>query len=353
MTFFAVLSFRTPRSAENLKIFSINSWKSAQCMFYIRFMYVCRTTFLMFPNKDNDCFLVCFVQNIRHLVGTSDVTTISNDRGNILQTSCKTLLKKQNKNEYCCVVQMHGSEHTGRFQWFRSNAVVFWLFKVFSLNYNTSHLTNIRDQLINWSKIQLLWVSYPYKTMFSAYKSVIVSPCACDLFVSKVTKITRYMDVWRFNFGGHFQFGAFFSVWWLYLEINQSLVAEISCTIYSFIHASTQHNISNKNSFQQCLFSSEVYNPLHHACSPFGTKSIMLKVITSHQNSVSNSHFIPEKRVHIVTSLVGVRGWYPMMVMAVKEARWIAYLVSPNAENGTPKTEQVAGKMAGNTSNDE
>ena len=37
------------------------------------------------------------------------------------------------------------------------------------------------------------------------YKSVIVSPCTCDLFVSKVTKITRYMDV---RFGRSF-FGAF------------------------------------------------------------------------------------------------------------------------------------------------
>ena len=56
-----------------------------------------------------DCFLVCFVQNIRYLVGTSDVTTISNDLGNILQTLCKTSLKK---NKYLYVVQMHGSEHT-------------------------------------------------------------------------------------------------------------------------------------------------------------------------------------------------------------------------------------------------
>ena len=55
-----------------------------------------------------DCFLVCFVQNIRYLVGMSDVITISNDRGNILQTSCKISLKK---NKYCCVVRMHGSEH--------------------------------------------------------------------------------------------------------------------------------------------------------------------------------------------------------------------------------------------------
>ena len=76
------------------------------------------------------------------------------------------------------------------------------------------------------------------------YKSVIITPCACDLFVSKVTKITRYMDV---------IFQRFFSVWWLYLEINHSLVAEIICTIYSFIHARTQHNITNKDSFEQCF----------------------------------------------------------------------------------------------------
>ena len=30
---------------------------------------------------------------------------------------------------------------------------------------------------------------------------MIGSPCACDLFVSKVTEITRYMDV---RLGGHF-----------------------------------------------------------------------------------------------------------------------------------------------------
>ena len=84
--------------------------------------------------------------------------------------------------------------------------------------------------------------------MFSVYKTVTGSPCACDLFVSKVTKIIRYMDVhfWRSFFGA-------FSVCDDYLENNQSLVAEIICTIYSFIHASTQHNISNKNSFQQCF----------------------------------------------------------------------------------------------------
>ena len=39
--------------------------------------------------------LVWFVQNIRYLVGMWDVTTISNDRENILQILCKTSLKKK------------------------------------------------------------------------------------------------------------------------------------------------------------------------------------------------------------------------------------------------------------------
>ena len=71
---------------------------------------------------------------------------------------------------------------------------------------NTSDVHTAQTFAINWLKIQLSWVLmlyYPYKIMFSAYKSVIVSPCACDLFVSKVTKITRYMDVhfWQSFFG--------------------------------------------------------------------------------------------------------------------------------------------------------
>ena len=61
MPLFTVLSFHTPKSAENLKIFSINSRTSAQCKFYIRFMYYIRplkettTHLLMFPNKDTPC----------------------------------------------------------------------------------------------------------------------------------------------------------------------------------------------------------------------------------------------------------------------------------------------------------
>ena len=100
---------------------------------------------------------------------------------------------------------------------------------------------------------------YPYKTMFSAYKSVIGSPCACDLFGSKVTKITRYMDVrfWRSFFGA-------FSVcddcilksakaWFLKLSVLY---------IHSFMQV---HNTTFqiKTVFSTVLFSTEVHNPLH------------------------------------------------------------------------------------------
>ena len=116
---------------------------------------------------------------------------------------------------------------------------------------NTSDGHTGQTFAINWSKIQLSWVLmlyYPYKMMFSAYKSVIVSSCACDLFVSSDENYLVHGCPFLVVI-----FQRFFCVWWLYLEINHSRVAEIICTIYSFIDASTQQNISNKNSFQQCF----------------------------------------------------------------------------------------------------
>ena len=97
---------------------------------------------------------------------------------------------------------MHGSEHMRRFRWFRSIAVVFQLFKVFSLSLQHISRTTGQTFTISWSKMKLSWVLmlyYLYKMMFSVYKSVIVTPCTFDLFVSKVMKITRYMIVrfWR------------------------------------------------------------------------------------------------------------------------------------------------------------
>ena len=61
-------------------------------------------------------------------------------------------------------------------------------------------------------------------------------------------------------FGGHFS--ALFSVCDDYLEISHSLVAEIVCTIHSFMHIDNT-TFQIKNVFDSVLFSTEVRNPLH------------------------------------------------------------------------------------------
>ena len=200
----------------------------------------------------------------------SDVTTISNDQGDILQNSCKTSLKK--KRVLLCSANAWIRTHA-MFQVIPKRCCCFSVVQSFQFEITTlltylqgKHSRSV-DRKYNYHECWCYIIHI--KWFFSAYKSLIVTPCACDLFVSKVTKITRFMDV---HFWQSF-FSAFFSVWWLYLEINHSLVAEIICTIYPFIHAHTQHNISNKNSFYQCfifktvftnvLFSTEVHNPLH------------------------------------------------------------------------------------------
>ena len=106
---------------------------------------------------------------------------------------------------------------------------------------------------------------YPYKTMFSAYKSVIVSPCACDLFVSKVMKITRYMDV---RFGRSF-FSAFSGCDDCILKSTTAWLLKLSVLyIHSFMQV---HNTTFqiKTVFNNVLFSTEVHNPLHaHLLAP-------------------------------------------------------------------------------------
>ena len=47
-------------------------------------------TFRMLSIKKETAFLFVYLQNIRYLGGTSDITTIINDQGNILQISRKT-----------------------------------------------------------------------------------------------------------------------------------------------------------------------------------------------------------------------------------------------------------------------
>ena len=98
-----------------------------------------------------------------------------------------------------------------------------------------------------------------YKTIFSAYKSVIVSPCACDLFVSKVTKITQYMAgcFWR-SF-----FGAFSVCDDCILKLTTAWLLKLSVLyIHSFMQV---HNTTFpiKTVFNNVLFSTEVHNPLH------------------------------------------------------------------------------------------
>ena len=118
---------------------------------------------------------------------------------------------------------------------------------------------------------------YPYKTMFSTYKSVIVSPCACNLFVSKVTKITRYMDVrfWR----------SFFSAFSVCDDrIFKSTTAWLLKLSVLYIHSFMQvHNTTFqiKTVFNNVLFSAEVHNPLHEHLSALSHICFMYMYTTS------------------------------------------------------------------------
>ena len=136
-------------------------------------------------------------------------------------------------------------------------------------DYNSSDVPTGQTFTIYWSKIQLSWVLmlyYLYKTMFSAYKSVIVIPCACDLFVSKVTKS---LSIWMSVFGGHFS--VLFSVCDdCILKSTTAWLLKLSVLyIHSFMHV---HNTTFQiKSFQQCFIFNWSAKPL--ACATFGTKS--------------------------------------------------------------------------------
>ena len=150
---------------------------------------------------------------------------------------------------------------------------------------NTSDVHTRQTFTNNWSKIQLSWVLmlyYPYKTMFSAYKSVIVSPCACDLFVSKVTKITQYMDVrfWR----------SFFSAFSMCDDcILKSTTAWLLKLSVLYIHSFMQvHNtiFQIKTFLNNVVFSTEVHNPLH-------AHLLALSHIYTHTPSTTFRHLPP------------------------------------------------------------
>ena len=119
---------------------------------------------------------------------------------------------------------------------------------------NTSDVHTGQTFAINWLKIQLSWVMlyYPYKAMFSAYSMWLRFVCKRSDENHSIHGCPFLVVI----------FQRFFSVWWLYLEINHSLVAEIICTIYSFmqVHSTT---FKIKTVFNNVLFSTEVHNPLH------------------------------------------------------------------------------------------
>ena len=168
----------------------------------------------MFPNKDTPCSWENEViqERSRDMPDVVDKTRLLS---RLFCISCRDIICYNNikrsgkyswlhaklhwkKNEHCCVVQMHGLEHTRCFQRFRTMLPFFGCPKFSVWVYNTSDVPTGQTFAINWSKIQLSWVLmlyYPYETVFSVYKSVIATPCACNLFVSKVTKITRFMDL--------------------------------------------------------------------------------------------------------------------------------------------------------------
>ena len=85
----------------------------------------------------------------------SDVTTISNDRGNILQTSCKTSLKEKNKTkqkpEYCCVVTRCMDRNSRDVSGGTEAMLSFFGCSKFSVRvYNASDVPTTQTFAINW-----------------------------------------------------------------------------------------------------------------------------------------------------------------------------------------------------------
>ena len=125
---------------------------------------------------------------------------------------------------------------------------------------NTSDVHTGQTCTINWSKIQLSWVLmlyYPYETIFFRVQ---ISDCfsMCLWFVCKQSDENHLVHGCPFLAD---IFRRFFRVWWLYLEINHSLVADIICTIYIHSFVQVHNTFQIKTVFNNFLFSTEVHNP--------------------------------------------------------------------------------------------
>ena len=121
--------------------------------------------------------------------------------------------------------------------------------------YNTSHVQQGKhSRSIDWKYNYHEWCYIiRIKQCFPR------TPCDCDLFVSEVTKITRYMDVrfWQ-------SFFCAFSV--CDVSILKSTTHWLLKLSVLYIHSFIQVNNTTfqiKTVFNNVLFSTEVHNPLH------------------------------------------------------------------------------------------
>ena len=116
-----------------------------------------------------DCFLICFVQNIRYLVGTSDVATKSNNWGKYSSDFVQNWVLLCSSNAW---IGTHATFPLIPKQCCHFSVVQNFQFEI------TTHLMYLQDKY-SWSidrkyNYHERWC-YLYKTMFSAYKSVIVT----------------------------------------------------------------------------------------------------------------------------------------------------------------------------------
>ena len=140
---------------------------------------------------------------------------------------------------------MHGSEYAQCFQRFRSNAVIFRLFRVSSSSLQHiqhAYRANIHNQLIK-NTTRVLMLSFP---------------CTNQWLFHHVVTICKQSDENQSVHKCPFLVVIFWALFQCVMTVSWNQ-PQPGCWnylyyIYSFIHANTQHNISNKNSFQRFIF---------------------------------------------------------------------------------------------------
>ena len=158
---------------------------------------------------------------------------------------CAKLLLKKN----CCLVQMYGLVHTRCFRWFWSDAVIFQLFKVFTLRLQHIWRANIRDQLIK--NTTLMSVDVILSVLNDVFR-VQISDCYSMCLQAKDKNHSVHGRPFLAVIYQHF-FQCMMTVSW-----NQPQPGCWNYVYYIFIHSSTYTTFQIKT-----VFSTEVHNPLH------------------------------------------------------------------------------------------